>query len=98
MYAGPLLGVSGVTTLQFLRLEQGLKQPALAKQSGVPQPTISLIESGRLNPTEDELERLGSALGVSPHVLMRLVTPDLHEGIGTKGETKSASAQESIRQ
>ncbi len=55
-----------MTNLQFLRLEQRLKQPALAKQSGVPQPTISLIENGRLNPTEEELQRLGRALGVSP--------------------------------
>ena len=66
-------------TLQFLRLDQGLNQPALAKQSGVPQPTISLIENGRLNPTEDELERLGRALGAPPGVLMRQVTPDLSE-------------------
>lgn len=44
-----------------------------------PQPTISLIESGRLNPTEDELKRLGRALGVPAGVLMRPVTPDLSE-------------------
>jgi len=70
-----------VTTLQFLRIDQGLKQPALAKSSGVPQPTISLIENGRLNPTEDELARLGRTLGVPPSVLMRPVTLDLTEGV-----------------
>jgi transcriptional regulator with XRE-family HTH domain len=66
-----------VTTLQFLRLERRMGQPALAKLSGVPQPTISLIESGRLNPREDELDRLANALGVLPAVLMRAVQPDL---------------------
>ena len=70
-----------MTTLQFLRIDQGLKQPALAKSSGVPQPTISLIENGRLNPTEDELARLGRALGVPPSVLMRPVTLALTEGV-----------------
>ena len=54
-----------MTTLQFLRLEHGLKQPGLAKLSGVPQPTISLIENGRLNPSDDELERLGRAWAVA---------------------------------
>jgi transcriptional regulator with XRE-family HTH domain len=71
-------GSTGVTNLQFLRLERHIGQPALAKLSGVPQPTISLIERLRLNPTDDELERLARALGVwPPHLLMRQVTPDL---------------------
>jgi transcriptional regulator with XRE-family HTH domain len=72
-----LQGETGVLYLRFLRLEKGLNQPALTKLSGVTQPTISLIECGRLNPTPDELERLGRALGVPPHVLMQQVTPDL---------------------
>ena len=66
-----------MTTLQFLRLERRIGQPALAKLSGVAQPTISLIETGRLNPREDELARLARALGVLPDVLMRQVLLDL---------------------
>ncbi|MGE0361458.1 MAG: helix-turn-helix transcriptional regulator [Vicinamibacterales bacterium] len=71
-----------MTTLQLLRLERRIGQPALAKLSGVPQPTISMIESRRINPREDELDRLGRALGVSPEVLMREVTPDLSRADG----------------
>lgn len=66
-----------MTNLQFLRLERGIGQPALAKLSGVPQPTISLVERLRLNPTENELERLARALDVwPPNLLMRRVVPN----------------------
>lgn len=71
-----------MTTLQLLRLERRIGLPALAKLSGVPQPTISMIESRRINPREDELDRLARALGVSPEVLMRGGTPDLSTADG----------------
>ena len=67
-----------MTNLQLIRIERGLGQPKLARLSGVPQPTISLIERLRLNPTDDELERLARVLEVRPpRVLMRLVMANL---------------------
>jgi transcriptional regulator with XRE-family HTH domain len=55
-----------VLFLRYIRLERGINQNALAKRSSVRQQTISLIEIGRLKPTESELARLADALNVSP--------------------------------
>lgn len=44
-------------------------QKQLSVRSGVPQPKISQIESGRLNPSNDQLSRIAKALGYSPQFL-----------------------------
>ena len=58
--------------LREVRLEHGLTQVELAEESGVPQPTISQIET---KPTQRSidfsvLERLARALGVEPGALI----------------------------
>jgi transcriptional regulator with XRE-family HTH domain len=45
------------------RLKAGLTQRALAQRSGVPQPTIAAIESGRQDPRYATLDRLLRAAG-----------------------------------
>lgn len=51
--------------LKFLRLERGLSQDQLAAATGysITQPMLSQIESGRFNPTRDELTALADVLG-----------------------------------
>ncbi len=54
------------------RRECGWKQQELARRTGFPQGTISNMERGRLdNPTQDTLNRLASAFGVTVEVLLR---------------------------
>lgn len=61
---------------EFERRRQGLTQHALAARSGVPQTYISLLERGRLVPTETELDRLARVLDVSPsRALLAVVAP-----------------------
>lgn len=50
------------------RVELGMKQPELAKRSGVTQPTISNIERGR-NKGSGELAKIATALGLDPLAL-----------------------------
>ena len=49
---------------------QEMTQNELAKASGVPQPAISGIESGRIPLRADRAEKLAKALKVHPAVLM----------------------------
>jgi transcriptional regulator with XRE-family HTH domain len=53
--------------LRFLRERAGLSQRALAKATGVPNSTISLIEAGRTSPSVSSLKRLldGIPIGMS---------------------------------
>jgi len=49
--------------LRYARLSAGLSQRDLARRSGVPQPAIARIESGKTAPRADTLERLLEACG-----------------------------------
>lgn len=53
--------------LRSLRSRAGLSQRALAKRTGVPNSTISLIEAGRVNPSVAALKRIleGIPVGLS---------------------------------
>lgn len=53
--------------LRALRARAGLSQRALAKRTGVPNSTISLIEAGRVNPSVAALKRIleGIPVGLS---------------------------------
>lgn len=53
--------------LRFVRERAGLSQRALAKKTGVPNSTISLIESGKMNPSVGALRRVldGIPIGLS---------------------------------
>ena len=57
--------------LRELRLAQRLSQAALARASGVPQPTISRIEAGTGAIDLGVLERLADALGVNAAALIQ---------------------------
>jgi transcriptional regulator with XRE-family HTH domain len=50
--------------IRYARRSAGLSQRELALRSGVPQPAIARIESGRSAPRVDTLERLLRACGV----------------------------------
>ena len=55
-----------INTIREKRLEKGWTQFELAKQSGVPQPTISQIESGaRKYPTHKNIKKIAKALEIN---------------------------------
>ncbi|WP_079165478.1 helix-turn-helix transcriptional regulator [Streptomyces sp. NRRL S-31] len=54
--------------LRVLRGESGLTGAVLAQRAGVGQPTVSKIETGRMVPSRDVLDRLLGALGVDESV------------------------------
>ena len=56
-------------SLRIVRELQGLSQAELANLSGVPQPTISAIESGRKGLGVERARQLAEALSVHPAVL-----------------------------
>jgi transcriptional regulator with XRE-family HTH domain len=56
--------------LKMARRRAGVTQRELSRLSGVPQPTVSRIESGRMSPTYELLDRLLRACG------MEMVTVD----------------------
>ena len=53
---------------KFLRIEQGHSQRGLCRltRNAVKQSELSLIESGRLTPTDRQLQALARALGATP--------------------------------
>lgn len=51
--------------LKLLRERSGLSQRGLAKATGVPNSTISLIESGKMNPSVGALRRILDGLAIS---------------------------------
>ena len=55
---------------KFERHSRGWTQKDVAQRTGIPQPNVSAIESGRLNPTPDELERLAQAFLISPSAIL----------------------------
>jgi transcriptional regulator with XRE-family HTH domain len=69
---------------EFERRKRGLTQNQLATLTGVPQTYISLLERGRLVPTEQELVSLSEVLEVSPP--SALLKPVLVEA-GTEAAT-----------
>ena len=52
------------TRLRLVRERKQLSQRTLAKQAGVPSSTISLIESGRTNPSVGSLKRILDAINM----------------------------------
>ncbi|MCH5460817.1 helix-turn-helix transcriptional regulator [Bacillus thuringiensis] len=60
-----------VHKIRETRLEKGWTQLELAKKSGVPQPTLSQIESGeRKYPTYQNIKKIAEALGIKTEELM----------------------------
>lgn len=60
--------------LRFERQRRQLSQRAIAQMARLHQPVLCLIESGRLKPTDAELERLAAALRVPADELLKDVT------------------------
>jgi transcriptional regulator with XRE-family HTH domain len=62
--------------LRTLRLKAGLTQEEVAANAGVSREYVSMLESGKNNPTIDVFIRLCHAIGVSPaDVVARLDQP-----------------------
>jgi transcriptional regulator with XRE-family HTH domain len=58
--------VTVINWIREKRLERGWTQLELAQKSGVPQPTISQIESGnRRYPTYENIKKIAKALGIN---------------------------------
>ncbi len=72
-----------VLVLEYERRNQRKPQHRLAAEATLPQPYISLIEQGRLVPTQEELVRLANALGVHPPALLmeRIQPPTVAAGV-----------------
>lgn len=70
--------------LRQVMLETGTSQSALARLSGVHQPSISQILSGRIDASDDQLGRLLSCMGYVLEVRRRPVRPTL-----TRSERRS---------
>jgi transcriptional regulator with XRE-family HTH domain len=63
-----------VLRLKFLRIASDRRQYEIAELTGIRRPELSRIESGRLNPTPDELARLAKVYGVLPERLLDHIT------------------------
>jgi transcriptional regulator with XRE-family HTH domain len=60
-----------VNVIRFSRLRAGLTQQELAKRAGTSQPALARIESGRVIPRVDTMERLLRESGMSLEPLPR---------------------------
>lgn len=56
--------------IKRIRKERGLTQKKLGTLCGIAEPTIRRYEAGTLNPKLETVEKIASALGVAPPVLM----------------------------
>lgn len=70
--------------LRSVMLETGTSQSTLSRMSGIRQPTISQILSGRLGVSDEQLQRLLSCMGYELEVVRRPVRPSL-----TRSELRS---------
>jgi transcriptional regulator with XRE-family HTH domain len=70
--------------LRDVMLETGTSQSELSRASGVRQPSISQFLSGKVDLSDDQLDRLLSCMGYRLEVVRRSVQPDL-----TRSERRS---------
>lgn len=70
--------------LREVMLETGTTQSELARVSGVRQPSISQFLSGKVNLSDEQLDRLLSGMGYRLEVIRRPVRPEL-----TRSERRS---------
>jgi transcriptional regulator with XRE-family HTH domain len=68
--AKPRIKVSPGESVRILRQLQELSQNQLAERAGIPQSTISAIESGRVNLGVERAKALARALKCHPAVLV----------------------------
>ena len=55
--------------LKIIRIRKGVSQWDLSQMTGIPNYRISLIECGRVQPKQKELEELATALGSTVAIL-----------------------------
>lgn len=67
--------------LREVMLETGTTQSLLSRRSGVRQPSISGFLSGRVDMSDDMLDRLLSCMGYRLEVVRRPVQPDLTRSV-----------------
>ena len=63
--------------IKFERQKQGISQENLALEAGLAQNTIYKIESGKVSPTIDSLEKIANALGIDFATLIDVTKVDL---------------------
>ena len=81
-YSDPMTGRSQV--LSEVMLERGTTQSELSRLSGVHQPSISQFLSGKVDLSDEQLDRLLSCMGFRLEVVRRPVVPKL-----TRSERRS---------
>jgi transcriptional regulator with XRE-family HTH domain len=69
--------VSRGTLLREVMLETGTTQSELSRISGIRQPSISQVLSGKVDLSDEQLDRLLSCMGYRLEVVRRPVRPDL---------------------
>ena len=62
--------------IKFFRLLRGKSQFQLSLDTQIPSYRLSVLENGKALPTEDELERLASALETTPERLTGKISED----------------------
>ncbi|MEJ7831660.1 MAG: helix-turn-helix transcriptional regulator [Nocardioides sp.] len=70
--------MDGRTVLREVMLEMGFTQSELSRLSGVRQPSISQFLSGRIEMSDDLLDRLLCCLGYRLEVIRRPIRPELN--------------------
>ncbi|MFD8197803.1 helix-turn-helix domain-containing protein [Streptomyces wuyuanensis] len=90
--------------LRGLRTEAGLTGAVLAQRAGVGQPTVSKVETGRMVPSSDVLDRLSRALGLDDSTarevrdLLVAVEAAADSGPATGGEASAGAVlDEAVR-
>lgn len=68
--ARPAASVTPGESVKLIRELQGLSQAELSDKAGIPQPTISGIETGRIKLGAERAKTLARALRVHPAVLL----------------------------
>ena len=61
---------------KFVRMLRGKSQFQVSLLTEIPSYRLSVIESGKVVPTEEELERLAAALDTTPENLVREVSEE----------------------
>ena len=81
--------------IRYYRLKRGWSQETLAGLVRVSQPRICNIETGRLKPSDELLDRLAVVLGVSPAVtLLRPVV--VQERVFFQGSDEQVVAERTV--
>lgn len=87
--------------LRDARRKAGLSQRALSERSGVPQPTIAAIETGRQGPRYATLERLlracGYELDIAPILGEGVDRTLIHQMLDLTPAERAAVAEEDAR-